>query len=251
MEDTNDTRNDYYVGPVYGGQNFDAEFIAANSVNSGTSSAKLFVAIGSGQRTNNGFTVFEPGDIQMVTQNTQTGKWSIYGIEVGGGGSAGKTYNLDGSGYVSSVTTLNNGQLAGTLWLTKSGLADYSEVQSSTDGWRSGYGSGMGFDPYKRVQLDNSSSTSTKVGSVEFDFDAAPSTGGEHSWIEAGIDLSLLPGEQVKYIGWAPSCANDHSYMEVDLSAHTGGIPEPASLVIWSLFGGAAGIGALRRRRQG
>lgn len=247
VEDTKDGSNSYYVGPVAGGQNFDAEFLAA-LVDQG----KLYIAVGSGQRSDNRFQYFQPGDIQLVTQNQTSGRWSIYGIEVGGGGqerSHGMTFTLNSSGYTTGVTTITTGQVAGTLWQTATGLADETAVKNSTAGWRAGYASEMGDTPYKRVQLDLSN-PKTPLATVDFDYAAAPDDGYEHSWIEAAVDLSDLGlGEQVKYVGWAPSCANDRMYMMLEIEA-SAPIPEPVGLAIWCGLGlVGAGLARWGRRR--
>ncbi len=250
VEDTDDSSNVYYVGPVAGGQNFDAEFLAAH-----VAAGNLYLAIGSGQRTNNGVQYFEPGDIQIVTKNKVSGLYNIYGVEVGNGGSdldnKGATFTMDGNGYATGSTLYTGTRAAGNLFQTATGVADLSSAVANAK-WIAGYGSGSGFDaPYQRVQLDLASlALTTPKGSVALNFQDANSSLGQHAFIEAGIDLRLFStDEQIMYVGWAPGCANDRSYMEVVLEGASG-IPEPASLLIWSLFGGAAGIAAIRRRRR-
>ena len=126
-EDSSDTAGDSGpLGPNHGGQNYDGEFLGV-----GVDGTDLVIAIVTGQRSDNGFTRFAPGDIRITTTNG-----SIYGIEVGGGagggpgaaiteGANGSTYALNSSGYTTGHTSSpgagpGSDHTAGALFLTDS-----------------------------------------------------------------------------------------------------------------------------------
>lgn len=135
IEDTNDLAgHGFYLGPQYGGQDYDVEFMAA-----ALSAGRVFLAIATGQRPDNGFSYYSPGDIRIVAD---TG--AVYGIEVGGGkgdssksqgaiqaGAAGTTYLLDGSGNTVNVKTAAASQVAGSVWSNVSWIK--SPVDHRTD----------------------------------------------------------------------------------------------------------------------
>jgi len=73
-EDQNDNSNNHYLGPNYGGQNYDVEFIGMAMQGS-----IMYLAIVTGQRPDNGLSTYSPGGIYMTTP------FGIVGIEVGGG----------------------------------------------------------------------------------------------------------------------------------------------------------------------
>lgn len=109
IEDQNDNATTSgFLGPRYGGQDYDAEFLGL-----ALNGTKLSVGILTGQRFdssgNNPFTNFSPGDIRI---RTNVGE---FWIEVGGSGSGatdqvimrgenGSTFYLDSSGFTSSVS---------------------------------------------------------------------------------------------------------------------------------------------------
>ena len=129
LEDSNDSwDHSQKVGPLYGGQDYDAEAMLVSVVhNTKTGKDDLYIGISTGQRPDNGVQYFAPGDI-CITKGTNT-----FGIEVGGGqgdtnkktgaitdGAAGSTYNLvQTSGYTNSSKPLlntNSQQTAGSIW---------------------------------------------------------------------------------------------------------------------------------------
>src|SRR5690349_5205356 len=118
VEDTSDTAGDSFVlNPHSGGQNFDAEAMGVAIQNN-----TLFVLIVSGQRPDNGFSRYNPGDLRIVT-NLDT-----YGMEMGGGigggagttinqGATGSTYTINAStGFTGSYADADPSQLAGSIW---------------------------------------------------------------------------------------------------------------------------------------
>ena len=60
VEDTDDNSNSYAVGPNYGGQNYDAQFLGITVHNN-----ILNIGIASGQRPDNGLRNYSPGDIYI------------------------------------------------------------------------------------------------------------------------------------------------------------------------------------------
>src|SRR3569623_1045999 len=99
-DDQSDSAGDGgYLGPHYGGQNYDAEFMGVALQDS-----MLYVAIVTGQRPDKGLERYSPGAILIVTSN------GLVGIAVGGGkgginccaitvGADGATYSVDGNGF--------------------------------------------------------------------------------------------------------------------------------------------------------
>ena len=228
-EDTNDLSNSYHVGPNSGGQNYDAQFLGAL-----ISGDWLYIAISSGQRNDNGFSHFAPGDILLATSvNT-------WGIEVGGGagdangnasqieeGDAGSTYTLDsyGNTTVHSVTST-----AGSIWLGSDWINDP-------------------IDPQGPTQINHNSSGTAK-GSADYVFTRDSST-SQHSIIELGFELSTLGGDIASAddltIEWRPSCGNDELSINVSLPSGGPSIPEPGVIALMGL--GLAGLGFARRRQ--
>jgi len=223
LEDSNDASNNYKVGPLGGGQNYDAEALVATVVGS-----NLYIGIATGQRPDNGFSYFAPGDICITTNS------GVFGIEVGGGagfsgtangeitgGQAGTSYNLSAKGYTNSTSTPSN-QLAGSIW--KGGT------------WFDGI-AGSGGVPTQLV------SGGTKVGQLAandyvYNFDSAF---GQHAFIELCIPnyTTLFNDSDGATIRWAPVCGNDQLSLCVVLpgpGAPGASVPEPASVMIWAVL---------------
>ena len=90
IEDTNDAKNNYFLGPNSGGQNYDGEFMGV-----GVFDSKLYLSIMTGQRPDNGFDnygrgLYSPGDIRIETS------LGVFALEVGGG-------SVDGPGGALTV----------------------------------------------------------------------------------------------------------------------------------------------------
>ena len=230
-EDTNDVNNSYFLGPNHGGQNYDVEFMAA-AVQDG----RLYLAISSGQRPDNGTQLYSPGDIHIRVDGIAT-----YGIEVGGGapggpGTAidetadGTTYALNGSGFTTGSVD-GPSRKAGSIWSNVTWIAD--AVDGSDD-----------------VQFV-ANGGSVQLGTADYVFTRNSST-AQHSFIELSFDLSLLPGlvpgSSVVEIQWGASCGNDIGL--VSLTPETGDVPVPAPAALLLLLSGLAGVGVARRRRR-
>jgi hypothetical protein len=224
VEDTNDSwGNSKFLGPGRGGQNFDVEVLAAVVQDN-----HLYVAMVSGQRPDNGFTGFGPGDFLF---NTSGG---TYGLEVGGGvgggaggaiteGAAGSVYSLDSNGLVNGQW--DQPQKAGSLWFNPT--------------WWDG-----GFTPVIHTQI-NKTTPANYRGVADYIF-TRNSVTLQHSIVEFALPLTAFDGNIVQSISYAPACDNDHLFIQLENYA----IPEPASLVLGSC-GLAIVVGAgLRRRRS-
>ena len=73
IEDSSDIAGDGgYVGPNYGGQNYDGEFMGW-----ALQGSQFHVAILTGQRPDNGFARYSPGDLRIVTSLELTGLKSV------------------------------------------------------------------------------------------------------------------------------------------------------------------------------
>jgi hypothetical protein len=223
-EDHNDFAGDSgALARHFGGQNYDVEFMGVAIDNS-----RLYIAIVTGQRPDNGLARFSPGDIRIVANNG-----SVYGIEVGGGsggaagagllteGQVGSTYSLNGNGFTDSHA--DSLRTVGSIWKDPTWLLDpiASEAQ---------------------VQMANSGGT--QVGTADFAYtrNADPTT--QHSVIELSIDRGIFIGASELDIYWAPSCNNDVLEVQDDLPAR---VPEPGTL--GTLAAGLLALRWVRRRR--
>ncbi len=241
-----------FLGPNHGGQDFDAEFIGV--VLDGDD---LFISIVTGQRPDNGFSNFEPGDIWLQLAGT------VFGIEVGGGvgntgatsrafteGDAGTTYSvIAGSGYVSGVSEHTASQTAGSLW------KDPSWISDPIDGCSPNAPAGC-VNNRDQVQIDPSN-PGKRLGLVDYAFLAAP--GSQHSVIELSMSLATLvdavslkglQGEEL-ILEWHPSCGNDEvsTFVRFDGGLSTDQVPSPATLAL--LLAGFLGRSAAARLYRG
>jgi hypothetical protein len=251
IEDTNDASNSYAVGPNYGGQDYDAQFLGiARAANT------LYVAVTSGQRPDNGYDRFEPGDFRMTVLN-QAGGTDYYGIEVGGGkgGSAGASPSANSNNWTAGSTTSSGSVtegMSGTFYtLNSSGFAT-----NWTDDRLAGaiYKNPAFYtDPipnpttYSQLQLSSGpGALGTLVGSSDYVFQWA--SGSVHSTIELSLDLGLIldgPNAQILKVEWQPSCGND--LLWVDLSHDNKLVPEPGAVALAALCAGSL---LLRRRAR-
>ncbi|RJG01904.1 PEP-CTERM sorting domain-containing protein [Noviherbaspirillum sedimenti] len=226
IEDTNDTKNDYYLGPHYGGQNYDVEFMAV-----AYQAGKIFLTIATGQRPDNGAQYYSPGDIRIVDNNNK-----VYGIEVGGGaggtgikqgaineGAQGTTYTLNSNGYTVSSANAAAAQTAGSIWSNVQWMS--SPIAGETAG----------------VQF-NAGVNSAKLGMADYVYTRDDVT-NQHSVIELSFELAMFSNASALDFFWAPSCNNDVLNVHADVSQ----VPEPATLALF----GVGLLGFVRRRRTG
>jgi len=216
LEDQNDNAGDGgALGPNQGGQNYDAEMMAV-AVHAG----HMYVAVVTGQRPDNGFTRYAPGDIRIETDA------GSYGLEVGGGpgggdgtllstGAFGSTYTLKGNGYTLAHAYANERQTVGSIWGEVTWLMDPINPKEPT-----------------QFEITNASEF---LGEAEYIYTRDSDT-AQHAVIEFAFDLSLFAGQTLESIHWRPSCGND----ELDVA-----VPEPGALASL-LLGGLALV--IRRR---
>ncbi|MCK4660898.1 MAG: PEP-CTERM sorting domain-containing protein [Phycisphaerae bacterium] len=205
-EDQNDLAGDGgLLGPNYGGQNYDAELMTV-----AYQQGSLFLAIVTGQRPDNGFVRYAPGDIRIETDQ------GTYAIEVGGGmggepglmissGDTGSTYTLKKHGWTEHYEDANPLQTAGSIWADVDWLLDPISPKQPT-----------------QFEIDDSS---TLVGIADYVF-TADSVTTQHAIIELSFDVSLFDGATIESVHWRPSCGNDELDVTVNL------VPEPTSLLL-------------------
>ena len=241
-EDSSDTAGDTGpLGPNHGGQNYDGEFLGV-----GQFASKLLIAIVTGQRPDNGFQRYAPGDIRITTSDG-----SIFGIEVGGGagggsgsaiteGASGSTYSLNSNGYTSGHTASpavgpGSDHKAGALFLTSAANWILDPISGGTPP----------FDGQQPVQLQFTGGTFLGMADFIYTRDAVTS---QKAAIELAIDLSLFgSGVSITSVQWAPSCGND--VLHVGVTPGMIQVPEPASFLLGLLgVGGIAGVRRIRRR---
>ena len=225
VEDTPDGwGSSKFLGPGRGGQDFDIEVLAA-AVQDG----KLYVTVVSGQRPDNGFTGFGPGDFVFNT------KGGTYALEVGGGkgggsgtaiteGALGSSYSLDSQGFVNGAWDTKSPS-AGSLWLNP----------TMYNG---------GFQPPLPVQIDNQS-PGTFVTMADYIF-TRNSVTTQHSIIEFALPLTAFGGNVVKSISYAPACDNNHLIINLQNYA----IPEPTTVLMGGMGLALVTLVGMRRRAR-
>lgn len=223
VEDSDDLAGDGgSVGPNLGGQNYDAEVMAA-----AVQGSDLYIVIASGQRPDNGLARFGPGDLRILTSGGD------YGVEMGGGagggagtmlvgGETGSTYTLDSNGFTLAHNAAAAGQSVGSIWLNPNWIFDPIPPQEET-----------------QMQIGGGG---THVSDAIFRFTRDTVT-TQHSIIEMAIPLSAFGGQTIQGILWHPACGNDM------LTLSTSIVPEPRSLTLAALAALAV-VPLLHRRRS-
>jgi hypothetical protein len=230
------------LGPLQGGQDYDAEFLGI-----GLDGLDVVIAIVTGQRPDNTLANFSPGDIWISTSD------GVFGIEVGGGdvvidggaalfgGSAGSFYNIDsGSGHTTSEEAgeYNAGDL---VYLPE---------------WENGIPASGSFPNVQMKKVSSLPGETLKFAGTALSYVYTRNSGsnGQHAIIELKIPLSAFlvgMGENtINSVQWAPSCGNDVvGILKVSTNVSTD-VPEPTSLALL-VMGGLSFLGVRRFRKQG
>lgn len=238
VEDQNDNAGaSAYVGPQYGGQAYDAEFMGVV-----VQGSKISLAIVTGQRPSNGLSKFSPGDIRIQTSI------GSFGIEVGGvpvtdtvttvtEGDLGVTFQMNSDGSTRGAKDSGSGLYGSPT--TAFAAPQFNQVAGSI--WHNPVWLQNPLSPTMDVQI--LSVSGTPFGMADFVYTLNSQT-AKHSIIELVFDFQGM-GE-VQSIAWSPGCGNDIVEVELPPGVHA---PEPASLAVWA--GLLMGVFCWRRRRAG
>jgi hypothetical protein len=249
------------LGPNNGGQDYDGEFMGVGRDHNNTVTTaddRLVVAIASGQRLNNDFVNFSPGDVIISALVGST--VSIYAVEVGGmydgvnggafvdpGGSIvetnpGSTFSLEGNGHTAAVMDSNGNSFGssalpplvpGTTALAGEIYKNPTLISDPIAG------------PNSAVQMLITGGTS--MGFADFYYSRNAET-TQHAVIELAINLDAVfgVGATILSVSWAPACGNDLLVISTpDLLVDA---PEPTSMLLTGL--GAVGFIGFRRRQK-
>lgn len=220
VEDSNDGSASGYVGPGYGGQDYDAE--AAYLYVDDT---YLWGAVISGQRWDNSFSRFGPGDLFITTGSPGLG----FVIET-----TGVYYSMDGSGFTSGTTALGS---AGDLY----SVSDVT-VASGLAGW------GGASDPTQIAAISGTSLGTADLAFADYNPASQSPSHWVHSVIEFRVPRSLIDLDACEPVSlhWTMVCGND----AIDVNG-TATVPEPATILLTALGLGATALTRRRRSRGG
>jgi hypothetical protein len=242
LEDQNDlSGHSALLGPNYGGQDYDAEFMGV--ILNGT---QLSIAIVTGQRPNNGLTFFGPGDIRIQTSQ------GVFAIEVGGeagGGSGtaivegalGSTYRLNSNGETKGAL-MSNGTSVGDLTGPNPQLVA-NALQTAGSIWKDPQWILDPITPQGPTQMQFVGGT--RIGDADYIY-TRNSVTSQHSIIELTLNAALFGADTIHSIHWRPSCGND----ELDVTLDRQLVPEAGSLVSWGLVVVCATLGMVWRGRR-
>jgi hypothetical protein len=242
LEDQSDTAgHSALLGPNYGGQDYDAEFMGV--IINGT---QLSIAIVTGQRPNNGFSFFGPGDIRIQTSQ------GVFAVEVGGGvgggsgtaiteGALGTTYRLNSSGETKGVL-MSDGTAVGDLTGPNPQLVA-NATQTAGSIWKDPQWILDPIAPQGPTQMQFVGGT--RIGEADYVYTRNSST-SQHSVIELTLNAGLFGGGTIESVFWRPSCGNDELNVDVDHQV----VPEAGTLVSWGLLMVSATVAMVLRGRR-
>jgi len=195
---------DGFTTPGSGGQDYDLEFMAAY-VDGNT----LYGIVLSGQRADNGFANYSPGDVFFTAYDANLASEVLFGLEVDG-----YTYDLLSNGHTGGVGSAF--YAAGQLVRAPGVEAGVPFGDPNTGGSPS-------------VQIVDPMGSTVSLGAIDaYIFNQADAL-GQHSVIEFAIDLAqfeLGNGGHITGMVWAPGCGNDHGIT-------TPPIPEPGAKLLF------------------
>jgi len=236
IEDSNDTKNDYFLGPNHGGQDYDVEFLGL-----ARQSDTIFAAIMSGIRPDNGAANYGPGDVFITVTDGKSGTVTKYVMEVGGGagggagtaltkGADGTFYTLNGSGFT-TASTQTPGVKTGTIW-----LVDDVNIQNDP------------ITPKDPAQIHSKKAGKTKFADATDYLFTRNSSTSTHSIIEFSLDMTdffmdVNNPDNLISITFSPSCGND----TLTATGSPPRVPEPTAL---SLLAAGLGLVGWRSRRR-
>jgi hypothetical protein len=206
---------------------------------------QLSIAIVTGQRPDNGFTFFGPGDIRIQTSQ------GVFAVEVGGGtgggsgtaiteGAVGTTYRLNSSGETKGVL-ISDGTSVGDLTGPNPQLVA-NALQTAGSIWKDPEWILDPITPQGPTQMQFVGGA--RIGDADYVY-TRDSTTGQHSIIELTLDASLFGADMIQSIHWRPSCGND----ELDVALDQRIVPEAGSLISWCLVAICTVVGMSLRER--
>ncbi len=205
-----------YVGPGYGGQQFDVEGLYTKIAD-----GYLYFLVISGMRGSVGNTDFEPGDvvINLLSDNVIDKQYVVE--------TTGYKFNLDKNGHVNSTSITGS---AGYLYNVTDGEA---ELEDGLDNWEN-----------KPDNQDPTQISSVSESGKQIYFAFSQPDSQDHSVIEGAISLSLLDLTGINGINihYATVCGNDGG------STPTAPVPEPGTIML--VGAGLLGLALGRRKKK-
>lgn len=239
-EDQNDNSNSYAVGPHYGGQNYDVEYLAARKVGN-----RMYIGIASGLRPDNGFSLYAPGDLFLKVNGVS------YAIEIGGGsggslaaaapllgGMDGTTYTLNSSGYTTAIAAHATAQKAGSIWRGSDINIVTDPITHTVNTQFTAKSGASPFASADYIYTRNQTPDTVNGGFLN-----------QHAVIEMSFDLAPFGIVQEFEAYWGPACSNDGLLYAARFGPDPEDfhVPEPVSTALFAA--GLLGLGYSRRRK--